>query len=95
MQDSLKIEENLRKLMMEFKVPDGYKKTKYYGVSLMKLKKNGKYSLKLLYDYVKGNSIASNAIEISDCEKALRIYKLLDDRSTFELSKSKIEDIDL
>ena len=80
---------------MEFKVPDGYQKTKYYGVSLMKLKKNGEYSLKLLYDYAKGNSITSNSIQIKDKEKALRIYKLLDDRSTLELSKSKIEDIDL
>ena len=80
---------------MEFSVPDGYKKTKYYGVSLLKLKKNGKYSMKLIYDFKNGNTITSNAIEISDCEKALRIYKLLDDRSTLELSKSKIEDIDL
>lgn len=69
-----------KELMKFFKPYAGFEVEDYYGVSLLKIKKNGTYSIKLLYDYDK-HALASNPLSTDSLDKALQVYALLDSKA--------------
>lgn len=82
-------------IMKEFKPYEGFQVEDYYGVSLLSIKRNGKFNIKLVYDYDK-RSLTSNAVEIETMEKATKILLILDYFKKDKTDKPKsIEAIDL
>jgi hypothetical protein len=75
-----------KEILSHFRPHKDYDIEDYYGFSLMAHKRNRKWSIKLLHDYVDGNSKTSNAIMIDDMEEAMEICKILQ-----EFSKDKSE----
>ena len=67
--------------MKQFKPYGNFKLEDYYGVSMMKRKRDNKYSIRLIYDYVGGNSRCSNAITVASLEETIAFYYLLDKHS--------------
>ena len=58
----------------------GYAVDNYYGVSIIKLKKNNKYSIKLMYGYSQSgkNSVMSEGVIVDKPEDAIQLYTLLE-----------------
>ena len=91
-EDGLTQEETYNALMGYF-IPYGdYAVKDYYGVSLIKMKKNGKFSIKLIYDY-SNTSKTSNPLEIDDVETALDIYRVLNKFAKDKSDKIVLKDI--
>lgn len=79
-------------LLVKFDPPDGYNLRDYYGTMMMKIKKNNKFQIKLVYDY-KRHSVTSSSIVVNDIGKCLKLIELME-----EFSKDGTEqdsDIDL
>lgn len=73
----------------------GYAVDDYFGVSMTSIKKNGYYSIRLLYDYKKHACMSKNSMEIPDIDRALTVYKLLDKNKRDKTDKFSIDDLDL
>ena len=82
------------KLMEKFTPYNDYEVADYFGVSLTRIKKNGYYSIVLIYDYDK-RALKSNSLVIPDVEKALRVYGILDKYAVNKKDQFDIDDIDL
>ena len=80
--------------MKKFQPYDEYEVGDYYGVSLTKLKKNGYYSIVLVYDYDR-RALKSNSLIVPTADKALRIYEILDMYAKDKKDQFGIDDIDL
>jgi hypothetical protein len=79
--------------MAHFKPYGEFKVSEYYGVSLMKIKKNGHYSIKLVYDYKDRALVSANALDTDSLDKAVEIYKLLDSKSKDKTDKFSLDEI--
>ena len=75
-------------LMAYFQPPLPFKVKEYYGVSMYKRKRNGKYALQLIYDYTKSATMSKNTYIVDTCEEAIQIYGILD---WFSCDKSDIK----
>ena len=62
---------------MQFRPYSGYEVDDYYGVSLLKKKKGGVYSIKLVHDY-DSNGKFSSAYEVEDLQRAIKIIEILE-----------------
>ena len=58
--------------------PEGYSLEKYYGVMIMKIKRNNKYQIRLQYDYKNRNMINGKPVEFTSPEAAMNAYVILD-----------------
>lgn len=65
------------KLLTKFKPYSTFDVKDYYGVSLIKLKHNGAYSIKLIHDYT-SRSLTSTAYVVEDFTKAMKIISILE-----------------
>ena len=65
-------------LLLKFDAPKGYKIRDYYGTMMMKIKKNNKFRIKLIYDY-KAHSVCSTAIEVDSLEKAMKLIEIMEE----------------
>ncbi len=74
-------------LLIKFDAPKGYSVDSYYGTAIMKLKKNNKYQIKLLYDYSK-HAQTSNSIYFDTVDGAMRAFVLLEEFSKDGKEKS-------
>jgi len=93
--DKSKSKKIWRKLLKRITPADGYDVEDYYGVALLRLKKNGDYQIKLIHDYGK-RSIMSSSIVEKDQDKALKMYEILDWFAKDEhLRVDDVDDIDL
>ena len=72
MDDATKHEE----LMKFFTPHPDYRKDQYYGVTMMRVKKNMAFSLQLQYGYKK-SAENSNSLVIQDLSQALEAYRVL------------------
>jgi hypothetical protein len=68
--------------------PSGYKTDDYYGIMIMKVKRNGRYQLRLQYDYRNRNMINGKPVEFISLDAALEAYRILE---KFSLSGRNIE----
>lgn len=75
------------------KQPDGYDLFDYYGVMIMKFKKNGKYQIKLQYDYKNRNMINGKSVEFDNFKAVMRAYELLEEYSRFSKEDTKIDEM--
>ena len=66
-----------KKLLKRIEPAKGYSTEEYYGVAILRLKKNGSYQIKLIHDYEK-HSIMSSAIITETQNEAMKIYLILD-----------------
>ena len=73
--------------------PDGYDVFDYYGVMIMKYKKNGKYQIKLQYDYKNRNMINGKSKEFTDFKAVVKAYELLEEFSRFSKEETKIDEM--
>ncbi len=62
-------------LLKLFSPYSGFKVDEYYGVSMMRLKKNDKYSIQLMYDYRK---LSKNGVLVDNLEQAIDVVRILD-----------------
>lgn len=69
---------NLQKVLAKFKPYTGFSVEQYYGVSVLRLKKNDKFSIKLVYDFVNGNAKTSNAFIVDDLDTAYSLAQFLE-----------------
>ena len=86
-----------KKLMTMYFVgtqPDGYDLFNYYGVMIMKYKRNGQYQIKLQYDYKNRNMINGSAVHFSDFDAALKAYQILEQHSKFGLESTKQDEME-
>jgi hypothetical protein len=68
---------NKHELLMNNFVPYGdYDVDNYYGVTMMTIKKTGKISIQLQYDYSK-RAHNSNSMIVDTSEKALEVLRIL------------------
>ena len=74
-------------LMRRFKAPEGYALDSYYGTAYMKLKKNNKYQVKLLYDYSK-HAQTSNSIIFDELEVCIKAITILEEYANDTKEKS-------
>lgn len=74
-------------LMRRFTPPNGYALDSYYGTAYMKLKKNSKYQVKLLYDYSK-HAQTSNAIYFDTFEMCIKALTILEEYAKNKKEKS-------
>ena len=65
------------KLLNQFKPHKDYEVSNYYGVSLLKKKKGGVYSIKLVHDYI-SRGVFSSAYEVHDFQQAIKIIEILE-----------------
>ena len=75
---------------MADKAPKGYDLFNYYGVMMMRIKKNGKYQIRLQYDFLT-HAVNSKPIEFKDFKTAIAAYELLDKFSKFKKEDDKQE----
>ena len=73
-------------LMRKFTPPNGYALDSYYGTAYMKLKKNNKFQVRLLYDYSK-HAQTSNAIYFDSFDMCINALTILE-----KYSKNKKEE---
>ena len=66
-----------RKLLEKFSPYSGFEVEDYYGISLIKKKKGGVYSIKLIHDY-QSNAMFSSAYEVEDLQKVIKIIEILE-----------------
>jgi hypothetical protein len=62
--------------------PEGYQLHDFYGVMMMKYKRNGQYKIQLQYDYTDGHPINGKGIFFENFDAAIRAYELLERNST-------------
>ena len=65
------------KLLEKIKPHSDYEVTEYYGVSLLKTKRGGQYSIKLIHNY-ETNSQMSQAYFVDDFQRAIKIITILE-----------------
>lgn len=65
-------------IVVKFDAPKGYKLDEYYGTMMMKMKKNNKFQVKLIYDY-KAHSVTSSPIVVNELDKCLKLIELLEE----------------
>ena len=86
-------DENIYKqLMNHFKPYGDFKVEDYYGTSMMKIKKNGYYSIKLVYDY-SSRALMSNSVETDSLEKAFNVIRILEARSKDRTDKFSLDNV--
>lgn len=83
------LKQHWNKLIGMFQPYDGYEVDKYYGVSMIRTKKESKYRIKLMYDYTNVAKLSVNQIEVDSLDKALKIYEILD---IFAINKNIVRD---
>jgi len=68
----------------------GYEVHTYYGASMIKLKKNNKFSIKLMHGWSESgkNSVMSKEVIINKFEDAMQLYTLLEEFSEDGETKS-------
>lgn len=66
-----------RQLLSNFIPYKGYDVDDYYGVSLLKKKKGGVYSIRLVHDYDSRGKFSDN-YEVTDLQKAIKIIEILE-----------------
>lgn len=66
-----------KELLKNFKPYSGFEVNDYYGVSLIKRKKGGMYSIKLIHDY-DSNGKFSSAYEVSGLQDTIKIIEILE-----------------
>ncbi len=76
-------------LISYFKPPENYGVDSYYGVSIMKMKKNNKFNLRLLYDYKKNSIMSKNSFECGTLKEAYELGTLLEKRAKDGSDKDK------
>ncbi len=83
-------EEQHKKALKLFIPAKGYELNQYYGVSLIKLKKNNKFSIKLMHGWSESgkNSMMSEAVTVANIEDAIQLYTLLEQFSQDGETKS-------
>jgi hypothetical protein len=69
----------VKKILNQFKPHKDYELEDYYGTSIMRLKRDGQWSIKLLHDYVSGNSKTSSGIKVKTFDDAVEICKILNE----------------
>lgn len=74
--------------------PNGYSLENYYGVMIMRVKRNGKYQIRLQYDYKNRNMVNGKPVEFSTLEVALLAYEILDNNSKESRDDKKQENIE-
>jgi len=70
---------NLQKLLSKFKPYNGFEVDQYYGVSLLRLKKNDKFSIVLVYDFINGNPKTSSGYIVDSLDIALELVRTLEE----------------
>ena len=70
---------DVKALFSHFTPYEGYELMDYYGISVLQLKKNSKFSIKLVYDFTGGRQRASNAITLSSLEEVFAVMQVLHD----------------
>ena len=78
--------------MAHFKPYGDFKVEDYYGTSMMKIKKNGYYSIKLVYDY-SSRALMSNSVETDSLEKALSVIRILEANSKDRTDKFSLDSV--
>jgi len=58
--------------------PDGYDVKDYYGVMLMKIKRTGRYQIRLQYDYKNRNMINGKPVEFDSLKAVVKAFVLLE-----------------
>ena len=66
-----------KKLLNNFTPYNGFEVEDYYGVSLIKLKKGGLYSIRLIHDYT-SRGLMSSSYVVTDFQRALKILSILE-----------------
>ena len=66
-----------KQLLSSFRPYKGYDVEDYYGVSLLKKKKGGVYSIRLIHDYDSHGKFSDN-YEVSDLQEAIKIIEILE-----------------
>ena len=66
-----------KQILQNFRPYSGYKVEDYYGVSLIKRKRGGLYSLKLIHDY-DSNGKFSTAYEMEDFQRVVKTLEILE-----------------
>jgi hypothetical protein len=74
--------------------PAGYSIEDYYGVMIMKIKRNGKYQIRLQYDYKNRNMINGKPVEFISVDAAIEAYRILEKFSSFGKILERQEDIE-
>lgn len=60
-------------------IPYGeFEQADYYGVSMIKAKRDNKYRIKLIYDYNRNALMSKNQLEFNDINEAMKVYEILD-----------------
>ncbi len=82
--------EQHQKALKLFIPAKGYELHQYYGVSLIKLKKNNKFSIKLMHGWSESgkNSVMSKEVIVDKFEDAIQLYTLLEQFSQDGETKS-------
>jgi len=83
-----------KKILEEFKPYSGFEVDNYYGVSLIKRKRGGMYSIKLIHDY-DSNAKFSSALEIADFQRAIKYIEILEWFAKDEELRPKEENTEL
>lgn len=84
---------DLSKVLSKFKIPDGESIGSYHCASIIRLDKNGMYSIKLHFGYKNRNQVCSDAIEILDCDLAHDITRELNRNSPHFKKEVNLDDI--
>jgi hypothetical protein len=66
------------KIIENFKPHKDYDVTDYYGVSMIKTKRDNKYRLKLIHDYTSNAVLSVSQIELNSLNEAWEFYRILD-----------------
>lgn len=69
----------------------GFDVSDYYGVSMIKTKRDNKYRVKLIYDYESNAKMSKNQLEITSLSDALEIYRILEINAQ---NKGEVKNID-
>ena len=89
--------EKFDKLMSTYFIntnPSGYKLEDYYGVMIMKIKRNGKYQIRLQYDYKNRNMVNGKPVEFISADAAMVAYSILDKFSADNIRAEEQENIE-
>lgn len=83
-----------KQLLMKFTPPTGYALDAYYGTAYMKLKKNNKHQLRLVYDYTGGNMKKSSVLEFDKFSTCIRVLSIMEEFAkdgTLQSSDAELE----
>lgn len=70
---------NVKALFAHFTPHEGFELMDYYGISVLQLKKNNKFSIKLIYDFHGGRQRASNALILGSLDEVFAVMQVLYD----------------